>query len=157
MLFDAARAPKTRAVEEKNCHIECRFGALEHNIMMWRVINGLPSPEPFVPMKTGVPKDKLRVRVVFIELRPDFNLSAHRFLLQQPPFDKKKPPIETIRNYVKAWQDLIASEKENQYKALLTADVGFIMPPLPAAWGEVDHLCKMPCIIWIRLLGERDM
>ena len=153
LLLDAARAK----VDEKNCHIDCRVGALADNITMWRVINGQANQEQFVPTKTGVQQDELRVRLVFIELRPDFNLYSHRFLLQKPPFDAKKLRSETINDYMNKWQELIESEKESQYHATQMPDLPFIMPPLPAGWGEICGRSKMPCVIWIKLLGGKEL
>ena len=115
------------------------------------------NPRNLYLRKKGVQKDELRIRLVFIELRLDFNLCSHRFLLQKPPFDAKKLRSETINDYMNKWQELIQSEKASQYHATQMPNLPFIMPQLPAVWGEICGISNMPCVIWIKLLGEKEL
>jgi hypothetical protein len=95
-------------------------------------------------------------RIGMLELVADFHRCVQRFVLR-PPQGKKRD--DTMRMFLKEWQDVLWGEKVRQFQAM---NSGASLPPLPPAWGDVDSPYDMPCALWLvvtahaRSSGSRD-
>ena len=145
-MIDAALLAPMRCGQVECCLMSCLSDPL------WKVVNGAALASPFTVMKDGMEVDSFRLRIVAVELKPNFNEASHRFLLQMPPSRKIwKSPEDAAREYTRAWRDLVVAEKEFQFAELNEAG-GFVLPALPAQWPRLDNVGHMPCVLWIRLL-----
>jgi len=150
-ILDAALKPENVNVAYKNFHLECNADTLK-NCVMWKLKKGVASDLPFVPRNYNKADDAVRVRLFAIELHADFNVDVKRFLLQDPGSQTMQGEKTTqsrdksVQECVKAWLELLRSEKAYQLKKLDG------LPKLPGAWGDVTTIAKMPCAIWIKII-----
>ena len=151
-VFVAALQQKANALAFKNCHIDCFVHAIRE-VAMWRLTYGVANRDQFIPTKEkSIQHDSLQVRVAAIELRLDFDNGVDRFLLQEPSWNGPDR-IQVVRNYVNDLQELLLTEKKNQYK-LFEKKEGVALPPLPQSWGKVTSVLQMPCVIWIKVVVD---
>ena len=150
-ILDAALKPENVNVAYKNFHLECNADTLK-NCVMWKLKKGVASDLPFVPRNYNKADDAVRVRLFAIELHADFNVDVKRFLLQDPGSQTMQGEKTTqsrdksVQECVKAWLELLRSEKAYQLKKLDG------LPKLPGAWGDVTTIAKMPCAVWIKII-----
>ena len=144
-ILDAAQTDDNKALLIKNGHIECAWADISEH-QLWRLVNGCAASTQFAP-----PKNKTRLRLIAVELRLDIHVTSHRFWFQTPPSVRLGISREAAtRACVEAWRKLVYDEKKAQFKAYQRDD-DLVLPPLPAEWGPVDAVQRMPCALWIQL------
>jgi hypothetical protein len=134
LIYNATRFCQGALLE--NGHIECPSFSLDAH-PLWRLVNGQAAATEFVCARPD-----MQLRIVAFELRLDYNLASHRFLLQ-------KPSCSAETHW--AWEALLVAEKLSQY-TMYQNNYGVELPRLPATWGPVDGVDQMPCALWIRTI-----